>query len=572
MSVVSARLDRLPAAAAGAASRTLWLVFFAALATGLLFWGAGAAAGSLATGVAALWLFAAAAVAIALVLPFSYALVSPLYVGLVGWLVDMLPLVMLVGWATLVARWAFGLWRERRLPRGGRWLWLPVFLVAWTCTGVLVITGADFKHFLLLVAIQVLSSGVLLVVVDTMRDLESRLRLVTGLVGFVVALTVGVFIEYVGAPVQELQQEEVSTRVEEAYGVDAFPNNLEMIKYGLSQKAGAREFRARMERFARSNPQTPQHEVYLPPFRAFENHLVVRFAGSARPIEGELDRNGVDLVYDNLGLTAANTVPRWRSFARNSLTYAGVCVAIFPLALYLAWATEGRRRLLGRLGVASCLAGAGFSLSRGAWVAILIGVLYLVVDGVMTWRRKGLTVAIYVVAAVLLTGVYLIRYGVDPLNARALGTGSINTRATLYEDTVESITGTHILFGFGTERPRSEAGSHFANRYFPRAGTHSTYLNFLFRLGVPGGIAIVGIYLIAGLHARAASRVRRGDERLFATLIAAAVASVGAHAVILNLFVEPIYTLSVSMVLALATVIAVDLGASVLPWRTRRAQ
>jgi O-antigen ligase len=128
------------------------------------------------------------------------------------------------------------------------------------------------------------------------------------------------------------------------------------------------------------------------------------------------------------------------------------------------------------------------------------------------------------------------------------------------------------LFGFGTEQPRSEAGSHFANRYLPRAGTHSTYLNYLFRLGFPGGIAIAAVYVIAGLHARAASRVRRRDERLFAALAAAAVAAVGAQALILNLFVEPIYTLTVSIILALAMAIGMDLGASVVPWKTRRAQ
>jgi O-antigen ligase len=219
-----------------------------------------------------------------------------------------------------------------------------------------------------------------------------------------------------------------------------------------------------------------------------------------------------------------------------------------------------------------CLAGAGFSLSRGAWIAILVGVLYLVVDGAITRRRKALALGIYVLAAIVLTGVYVVRYGVDPLNARALGQGSINTRATLYEDTVESLTGTHVLFGFGSERPRSEAGSHFANRYLPEAGTHSTYLNYLFRLGFPGGIAAVALYVIAGLHARAASRVRRGDQRLFAALTAAAVASIGAHALILNLFVEPIYTLSISIILGLAMAIGMDLGASVVPWRTRRAQ
>jgi O-antigen ligase len=127
-----------------------------------------------------------------------------------------------------------------------------------------------------------------------------------------------------------------------------------------------------------------------------------------------------------------------------------------------------------------------------------------------------------------------------------------------------------MIFGFGTERPRTEGGvSHVAGRYIPDAGTHSTYLNYLFRTGVPGALGIIALFALALLHARATSRVRQGDERVFATLLTAALVMAAAHATILNLFTEPIYTMTVSLLIALAMAGAMSLGSSVLPWRTR---
>jgi ABC-type multidrug transport system fused ATPase/permease subunit len=546
-------------------ARLLWIAAAGSLLVGLVTWAVGA-------GYVALWCFGISAVAVALVLPLPYAVISPLFMGVIGWLVDMLPFVILAGWAAVVIRWAVGLLRARRVPRGGKWVLLPIGLMAWTTFGVFSVPTLEFRHFLLLFGVQAVTSGVLLAVVDCLSSFEDRLKVVASLVGFVLVLSVGVLLQFVGIPIQALQNEEVGARIEGAYGLDAFPNNLEMIKYGLSSKAGAREFRNKMVAFSKDKPALPEFEVFLPRFRAFENHIVVRFAGSARPMEDSLAKVKVGLIYDNVGLTPANTVPRMRSFARNSLTYAGVCVAMLPLCFYFVWRGDRRRRLLGRAGVAACLFGAGFSLVRGAWVAILIGLAYLVVDGLIGWRQKTEVVIAFLMGALVLTGFFLARYEVDPLSARALGKGSVATRADVYQDTVDSLSGLPIIFGFGTERPRTESGvSHVAGRYIPDAGTHSTFLNYLFRTGVPGALGIIALYALALLHARAASRVRQGDERIFASLLTASLVMAAAHAVILNLFTEPIYTLTVSLLLAVAMAGALQLGSSVLPWRTRAA-
>ncbi len=547
--------------------RHLRLIAAGAGLVGLGSW----ATGTLVGGVIALWSFVLVAVLLALVLPLPQAAISPLFVGLAGWLVDMLPLVILAGWAAVVARWVFELLRERRMPRGGRWVWLPIALVVWTALGVIAITGADLKHFVLLVGIQTLSSGILLMAVDRFGALTDKVTIATGLVAFVVIMSVGVFAQWMGVPVESLQNDETRRRVEEAYGVDAFPNNLGMLKYARSSKGGAREFRAELDRFAADRDGFPRYEVFLPKFQAFDTvNIVVRFDGSARDFEDELDTLDVVLVYDNVGLAPAATVPRMRAFSRNSLTYAGICVAILPFAFFLAWTTEGRRKLLARVGIAACLFGAGFSLARGAWVAIPIGIAYVLIDGRIAGYRKMQMLAAFFTGAFVLTAVFLFKYDVDPISARAGGDASIATRGSVYSDTVDAVNGLHFLVGYGTERPRAESGvSHELGRYIPKAGTHSTYLNYLFRTGVPGALMIIALYLTAALHSRARARRTTGDERLFATLTTASVVSLAAHAVILSLFVEPIYTMTVSMVLGLAVAGATQLDASVWPWKTR---
>jgi hypothetical protein len=522
-------------------------------------------------GVVGLWSFTVASVALAFVLPMPWAVVSPLYMGIAGWIVDMLPFVILAGWTAVSSRWGLGLLKERRLPRGGRWIWLPIFLVAWTALGVLVITSLDFKHFLLLLGIQVVASAAVLMVVDVLATQESRVDLVSGLVGFVVVLSAAVFLQWIGVPVESLQDSSARRRVEAAYGVDAFPNNIGMIKYARSVNAGALELRRAVTDVADANPDLPEFEVFRPKFQAYENSLVVRFEGSARSHAGDLDAAGVSLLYDNVGLAPANTVPRMRSFPRNALTYAGASAALLPFAFFLAWRDERRRRLLGRAGLVACLFGAGFSLARGAWAAIVLGIVYLLIDGVVGRPKKMQVVAALLAAVVVLTGVFLVKYEVDPLTGRAGGGASVNTRDDLYRETLGNLGGIYAILGYGTEKPRTESGTvKEGTRYVPRAGTHSTYLNYLFRTGIPGALAILALYAAAVLHARAAARTAEGEERELSTAAAWAVVIAAAHGVILSLYVEPIYTLVVSLIIGVAMAPGMRLPVTVLPFRRSR--
>lgn len=546
-----------------------------ALAAGLVLWAVGRSTHEVTLGIIAMWAFVVAAIALAVALPFPQAVVSPLFVGAIAWLVDMLPLVILVGWASVVIRWGLGLLHERRWPRGGRWVWLPLGLTVWTALGIMVVPRFDVKHFFLLLGIQGLITGAWLMCVDRLRTVEERTTVVAGMLLFVIVMTGAVTLEWIGVPVLELQQSSVSEVAEEAYGVDAFPNSLGMIKYARSTEPGHTGLQARLDRLRSSEPEMPEGQVFLPRLQAFENQLLVRFLGNAEPYEEELRRLDIELIHDNIGLAPANSVPRLRSIARNSLTYAGVCAALLPMAFFLAWGAEGRRRLLGKIAVACCLFGAAFSLARGAWAAIAVGIAYLLIDGRVDKLRKRTVVVAFLVAAVFLTAFSYLRYSVDPMTGRAGGGASVSTRGSVYEETLAALKGVHIALGFGTERPRTESGGVregvAGGKYVPRAGTHSTFLNYAFRTGLPGALAIFAVYVIAWLHARTAALEREGRERLLATMLATSVVIVGAHALILSLYVEPIYTLIVSLLVGLAMGWVTSLRRSVLPWKAAGA-
>ena len=542
--------------------RRLWIL---ALVAGV----AGVLARFLGFEVAALWCFVVASIVVALLLPMPLALVSPLFAGLLGWLINMLPFVMLTGWAAVVGRWLWLLGKERRLPLGGRWIWLPIGLAFWTALGVVVVEADDVRHFFLLFAIQILSSATMLMAVDVMREQATRRQVAAGLVMFVVFMSGGALLEFVGVPIQEMQNDTATRQIEEAYGVDAFPNNVGMIKYARSKKSGGRELRNELSKLRERVREMPAFEVFLPSFKAFPRNLLVRFQGSAREFEKQLSKEEIVLLYDNVGLAPAMTVPRLRSFPRNALTYAGVTTAIAPLAFFFAWSSDRRKKLLGRLGIAAALFGVTLSLARGAWLALAIAVVYLAIDGALSSRHKLRALAALLIAAVAFTAFYIVKYEVDPLTARAGGDDSLAERSDVYQDTINSVQGKNLLVGFGTERPRGTS----ATRFIPKAGTHSTYLNYFFRAGIPGALAIIAIYGLALLHARAAAWHRLDEEgKTYASLLAAAVVAAAAHGFILSLYVEPIYTLVISLLLGLAMSEGFRLPGSVLTVRGDRTE
>ena len=568
MTAVLDQLDRLPTDVRGRTARTLWVITGFVLGAGLLTWAVGLTVDTFVPGVIAMWCFAVAAILIAWALPLPLALVSPLFMGIFGWLVDMLPFVLLVGWAAVVARWGIGLLRERRLPRTGRWVWIPIGLAFWTSLGAIVVLPANRKHFVLLFGLQVLASAAVLIVAECFERLESRRWVVSGLLVYVIVCSIAVFLQWTGIPVEALQDDRVSGPVERAYGINAFVNSTGMIKYERAAEGGSKELRRELADYRKDHPGIPRFETFRAPFKAYGTDLVVRFEGSARPVEDQLDLFDIELIYDNVGLAPGNEIPRMRSFPRNALTYAGVCVAVLPLAFFFLWTERGRRRWVARLAILGCLFGTAFSLARGAWLALVVGVIYLMIDRFVPTRRLIQLGAAVAAGAVVLTVVFLIKYDSDPLNAREGAAGSTQTRITLYEDTVGQVEGINILLGYGSERPRDEEGKTPAGlRYVPEAGSHSTYLNYLFRTGVPGALMLIAMYVVAWLFGRRGALKQDDPARSFSAMAAMSVVIVAAHGVVLSLYVEPVYTLTVSLVLGLAIAGVTDLRGPLLPFR-----
>lgn len=567
-----ALLDRLPSDLTPRRARALWALALVTGAGGLVAWGMGLAMDTFVPGVIAMWCFCVAGLALAWALPMPAAAVMPLFMGILGWLVDMLPFVLLVAWFGIVTRWLAGLWLQRRMPRGGRWAWIPIGLAVWTAIGAFIVLPGERKHFVLLFGLQVLASATVLLAAECFERLDARRTVSLGLLTFVVVCSIAVFLQWTGVPIEALQDERVSGPVEEAYGVNAFVNSTGMIKYERAKEGGAGALRKRIERFTGKYPDTPAFAAFRAPFKAFDTDLVVRFDGSARPVAAELDRDlDVELIYDNIGLAPGNEIPRMRSFPRNALTFAGLCVALLPLGFFTLWtATSDRQRWVARLSIVGGLFGIAFSLARGSWAALLVGLAFIAFDKRISVRRKLQVGAAALAAAVILTGTFLVKYDADPINARAGAEGSIETRESLYGDTFAKVTGLHILFGYGSEKPRDAEGNRPAGlRYIPEAGTHSTYLNYLFRTGVPGALMLVALYVSAWLFARRGARIRDGADRTFSTMTAMSIAIIAAHGVVLSLYVEPVYTLTVSLILGLAVAGAMNLQGPLLPWKAR---
>ncbi|MDQ3954605.1 MAG: O-antigen ligase family protein [Actinomycetota bacterium] len=507
----------------------------------------------LGAGVPALWFLVAGALAAPWGLRAPLAATSPLFTGALGWLVDMLPLVTLAGWTGFTASWLWTLWKEKRTPRLDAGAWIAIALLGWTIVGVTAVQSANLKHFALLVGIQLLISLTVVAVSDICREIHYARSMSAALLFFVTLLSIVVLFEWLGAPVQELQESETRERVEAAYGLDSFPSDRGMIKYARVKNAGAGRLQRQLAAMQQRTPGLPSSDVFAAGLDSYgENKLLVRFAGSARPYERDLQDLDIDLRFDSIGIAPADTVPRLRSLPRNALTYPGMCAALFPLSFMFVAAGRRRTKVFGVVCAAACLFGAGFALARGAWIVIVLAGAYLIVDGRLPIKFKISYFAAVAAGAIVVAAVFWFAYGSDPLTARAGGDASIVTRQDLYKDTVSSSQGRYALTGHGTTKPRETEDDKVTGRYIPLAGTHSTYLNYLYRTGIPGAALLAGLYALGFFRARQRAVGSRGADGTFFSLVTASALAFAAHGVILNLYVEPYYTLTISLLLGMA--------------------
>ena len=80
-------------------------------------------------------------------------------------------------------------------------------------------------------------------------------------------------------------------------------------------------------------------------------------------------------------------------------------------------------------------------------------------------------------------------------------------------------------------------------------------------------LMLIALYAIAVLYARRAARESEGETRTLSQMLAMAVVIVAAHGVVLSLYVEPVYTLTASLLLGLALAGARNVRGSLWPWK-----
>ncbi len=208
-----------------------------------------------------------------------------------------------------------------------------------------------------------------------------------------------------------------------------------------------------------------------------------------------------------------------------SNSYAQALIVVIPLVFYLFCSVnlkiKGRIKYLLRaaifFGLSLIAANLLFTTSRSALLGILAGSLWWLLFWEKWHLRSGRHMAIFIAAISVIAAILIPVFAVyfdDILSARS---GSLDSRITIYEKTIESWL-ERPFFGWGATREIIDV--------FPEAGTrkgiaplgsHSTYLGLLYRQGIVG--LLVFLWFIAGIFHSIGKGYRRlkvyEDSRLF---------------------------------------------------------
>lgn len=223
-------------------------------------------------------------------------------------------------------------------------------------------------------------------------------------------------------------------------------------------------------------------------------------------------------------------VPRILSTLGNPIVFGGYLAFMLPLLLVLAAGSQGARRF-GWL-LMSCLAvvDAALTLTRGAWLATLVGLSVLgLAAGRNVWRRQWALAAGVGAAAVVAIALLVAVVGSPTLiGARVsasveTGSGSLAQRLYIWNRTLDLIPARPLL-GWGIETlrevfpyDRASLVSVFGVRPIVVDKAHNDLLQMAVSIGVPGALAYAAVWvLIVSSAARLLHRAA-GVPQLLAT-------------------------------------------------------
>ena len=231
-------------------------------------------------------------------------------------------------------------------------------------------------------------------------------------------------------------------------------------------------------------------------------------------------------------------VPRPPSTLGSPIVFAGYLALMIPLLAALALRGPSRLRPLWLLGSAVGYVAVLMTMTRAAWLAVLVGTaVFAAAIGRDVWRRHGLPLAA-VMVAVAITGAVLTGIVTTPAQVAAraspsvsLQSGSLAQRVYIWDRTLRLIQARPWL-GWGLETlrevfpyDRASTVRYFGLRPVIVDKAHNDVLQIAVSIGVPGAIAYGLFWMLVVASARHLWRRNRGTARILAVGWLAAIVS-----------------------------------------------
>jgi putative inorganic carbon (HCO3(-)) transporter len=211
------------------------------------------------------------------------------------------------------------------------------------------------------------------------------------------------------------------------------------------------------------------------------------------------------------------------------VVFGGYLASVIPLLLVLAITSGGVARAVWLSGSCVAIVALALTLTRGAWLAAVLGVIVVAVGvGRLEWRRQ-LTVSACILAAVVLAAAVLITVVATPgtIGTRVATTvatqsGSVGSRLFIWQRTVDLIRARPLL-GWGIETlreifpyERTSLVRYFGLRPVIIDRAHNDTLQMAVSVGVPGAAAYVAVWLLVIIVGVRLWRREAGADRLLA--------------------------------------------------------
>jgi O-antigen ligase len=211
------------------------------------------------------------------------------------------------------------------------------------------------------------------------------------------------------------------------------------------------------------------------------------------------------------------------------VVFGGYLVSVIPLLMVMAMTSRGLARAIWLSGAGVSIVALSLTLTRGAWLAAVVGWTFVVVAvGWSEWRRQ-IMVGISLAAAVVVAGAVLTTLVATPaqIGARVATTvvtesGSVASRLYIWDRTSQLVRARPLL-GWGIETlreifpyDRESLVRYFGLRPVIIDRAHNDTLQMAVSVGVPGAAAYIAFWIFVIAAALRVWRRESGAGRILA--------------------------------------------------------